>query len=138
MMASTSLAGRGTGTSGATDRLKLNVEKPLDGLYEVFPLEFEFTADPGTLSRFLNGLSKSKILFVVRSVSTTTTPSISPLMPELKQQYDRQEKKVRPIPFGQERVTAKVRFDMIDWLGAAQASENSEEPEEGTQRQAQR
>ncbi|MEM1059513.1 MAG: hypothetical protein AAGK14_09720 [Verrucomicrobiota bacterium] len=124
---------RGGSNKDNPERLQRNREVLDNGLYEVIPLEFDFTGDPNSLRQFLNGLASAELLYVVRSVSTTTTNTQSPRFSELKDQYDGQDRKDRIPAFGRELVKARVRFDLVDWLGGAKESETEE-----TTQQAQR
>ncbi len=124
---------RSGNNSGGGDQLKLNMTKAEGGLYEVFPLEFEFIGDPTGLRGFLNQLAQSPLVYAVRSVTVTTSQSQSPRMSELQNQFASQSSAgTKLLPFGTELITAKVRFDLVDWLGEIPAED------EADTRQAQR
>jgi len=135
-MAAPGFSSRSGSSSSGSDRLNLNIELPYNGLYEVLPLEFEFKSEPESVRGFLNRLAQSKLIYVVRSVSITTNTQQSPRLSEIMKKYESMEKKRNQIVFGAEQVVAKVRFDLVDWLGA----ENMKDPDapENQPRQAQR
>lgn len=118
---------RRSGTTSSGDQLRLNMVKAEGGLYEVFPLEFEFKGDPAGLRGFLNQLAQSPLIYAVRSVTVTTSMGQSPRMSQLQDQFSTQESGGQKLlPFGQENITTKVRFDLVDWLGEIPAEEEAD------------
>lgn len=119
--------GGASDNSGADEQLPLAMVKPDGGLYEVYPLEFVFVGDPDGLRGFLNQLAKSPLIYAVRSVATTTSEPSSPRLSTLKEQFSGNESGNKLLPFGQETIMAKVRFDLIDWRGEVPAPDDADQ-----------
>jgi hypothetical protein len=99
-----------------------------EGVYRVIPYELTLKGDPSAILRFINGLGNSRFFFVTRFIylenekssvlkrSEITTPTEGEA--EVKKTL-----KTLVTVVGQEKVTARIRLDHIDFLPPAKVEE---------------
>lgn len=109
------------GADGA-ESIKGSITVPHSKLYRVYPFEVEFIGNTTGLRNFLNSLNQTPVLFIVRSVQVTNSKMEAPKVVDLGKGAAADSrggtaKTGRDFVFGSEQLQAKVRVDMIEWLG---------------------
>lgn len=120
------------GGSLEADQLRFPIYRNADGFYVAYPLEVEFVASPQVLQSFVNSLTQSPYLYVVRSIYSSSLKSVPPRLDDLQRQYSASGQptgtKLPPLVpvLGDEKVKFKVRVDMIEWLGVSEKNLSTE------------
>jgi hypothetical protein len=125
-MVEDSHSGSGGAASGGDEGLAARILQGPEDIYRIIPFEATIKGDPDTIIAFLNGLGSSKFLFVNRFVYLENEKSSVPKRSEVTapSASGTDTKKTLIVVAGQEKVTARVRVDLIDFLPEAPEAKN--------------
>jgi hypothetical protein len=107
-------------TDGAGEMLGATIQEGPDGLYQIHPFEIEFTGTTSALRSVVNRLCTSGFLLIPRFVQVENSANRMPSLSELATQAGKgsgEVKKIFYVVAGQEKCRAKIRVDLVYWMG---------------------
>jgi len=123
LLEETPTVGVGSAT-GNDEALKAKILPGSENTYRILPFEVVIKSDPESVIRFLNGVGSSKFMFVTRFVYLENEKSTVPKRSEVTGgggaiSATPEQKKNFISVAGREKVNARIRLDLIDFLPAA-------------------
>lgn len=115
--------GGGGSAAGNDEGINAKVLTGPENTYRVLPFEVSLKSDPASVIEFLNGLGSSKLMFVTRFVYLENEKNSVPKRSEITGAGSAtgatpEQKKNFISVAGQEKVNARIRLDLIDFLPA--------------------
>jgi len=104
---------------GSEEALAATVVDGLGGLYRVYPFEIKFQSTPQALNKFVNELSRSPMVFLIRFMVVENEKNTVPRRSEFATSTPTEgaEAKLLVPIIGQEQVNTRMRIDLIYWNG---------------------
>lgn len=116
----------GGGTGASTESLRGKIVTPDNGLYTVYPFEFEFTGSEESLRAFLSNLSGSPYVLIPRLLYIGSKRPSPPRVDELSTSVQSLGAGKKPPTFvvamGNDDIHVRARIDLIDWTGQKEAA----------------
>ncbi len=110
---------------GGSEALRSKIATLGDGLYTVYPLEFEFTGSEDSLQTALGNLAASPYVLIPRFLVVTskrTAPvRIDDLARSLQGGAEGQKKQTFLVAMGDEEIHVRIRIDLVEWTGETTA-----------------
>lgn len=112
-------AGMAASPGGSEESLAAAVVDGLGGLYRVYPFEVKFQSNPQALDKFVNELTRSPMVFLIRFMVVENEKNTVPRRSEFAASAPAEGAEAKfliPI-IGQEKVNARMRIDLVYWNG---------------------
>lgn len=112
-------AGLPTPAGGSEEALAAVAVDGAGGLYRVYPFEIKFQSTPQAMNKFVNELSRSPMVFLVRFMVVENEKNTVPRRSEFAASAPAEgtEAKLLVPIIGQEQINARMRIDLVHWNG---------------------